>query len=152
METIPNYKNATIESTQGTVQKLHHPSTREGGISQKMILDYVGEGRGLAKDDESESEGMSVFHQIIINCVKTCLNFTIKIMIFIKILSLFSLQLVLVSKRLYIGTFLVYISYMSVQDFQRKMTSSFREGGRGKPKDDSGLCGGRGGLKLPKKG
>ena len=31
------------------------------------------------------------------------------------------------------------------------MTSSFREGGRGQPKDDSGLCGGSGGLKPPKK-
>ena len=32
------------------------------------------------------------------------------------------------------------------------MTSSFREGGRGQPKDDSVLCGGRGGLKNPQKG
>ena len=33
----------------------------------------------------------------------------------------------------------------------KKMTSSFRKGGRGQPKDDSGLCGGRGGLKPLKK-
>ena len=35
----------------GSVQKLHHPGTREGGVSEKMILDYVGGGRGIAKDD-----------------------------------------------------------------------------------------------------
>ena len=35
----------------GSVQKLHHPGTREGGVSVKMILDYVGGGRGIAKDD-----------------------------------------------------------------------------------------------------
>ena len=35
---------------------------------------------------------------------------------------------------------------------EKKMTSSFREGGRGQPKDDSGLCGGSGGLKPPQKG
>ena len=34
---------------------------------------------------------------------------------------------------------------------ERKMTSSFREGGSGQPKDDSGLCGGSGGLKPPQK-
>ena len=28
----------------GTVQKLHHPGAREGGVSQKIILAYVGGG------------------------------------------------------------------------------------------------------------
>ena len=35
----------------GTVQKLHHPGAREGGVSQKIILAYVGGGGGQAKDD-----------------------------------------------------------------------------------------------------
>ena len=35
----------------GVFKKLHHPGTREGGVSEKMILDYVGGGRGIAKDD-----------------------------------------------------------------------------------------------------
>ena len=35
----------------GSIKKLHHPGTREGGVSEKMILDYVGGGRGIAKDD-----------------------------------------------------------------------------------------------------
>ena len=35
----------------GSVQKLHHPGTREGGVSEKMILNYVEGGRGPEKDD-----------------------------------------------------------------------------------------------------
>ena len=44
--------HSTVIVCLGSVQKLHHPGTREGGgVSEKMILDYVGEGRGIAKDD-----------------------------------------------------------------------------------------------------
>ena len=35
----------------GTVKKLHHLGTRERGVSEKIILDYMGGGRGLSKYD-----------------------------------------------------------------------------------------------------
>ena len=44
-------KAVRIKYQLGSVKKLHHPGTREGGVSEKMILDYVGGGRGIAKDD-----------------------------------------------------------------------------------------------------
>ena len=48
---ILKYEIYLLIHSLGTVQKLHHPATREGGVSKKMILDYVGGGRGLTKDD-----------------------------------------------------------------------------------------------------
>ena len=35
----------------GTIRKLRHPGKGEGGVSQKMILDYEGGEGGQAKND-----------------------------------------------------------------------------------------------------
>ena len=124
-----------------------------------MILDYVGGVRGIAKDDDGWcwERGYVSFP---LDYYKLCQNmpiFYVKFMIFLKATIFIFITVTSCDKKVlkmvYISYSLVCISYVSIKEFRKKMTSSLREGGRGQPKDDSGLCGGRGGgLKPPKKG
>ena len=115
----------------------------EGGVLQKMM-------------DDAERGGYVSFP---LDYYKLCQNlpiFYVKIMIFIKVTIFIFItvnssdkKVLKFLKRVYIRYTLVCISYAGIQEFRKKMTSSFREGGRGQPKDDSGLCGGRGGSQTP---
>ena len=68
--------------------KITSSRHKAGGISKKMILDYVGEGGVLKKMmDDAESEGYVNFpldYYKMCQMCQTCLNVTIKIIIFTK--------------------------------------------------------------------
>ena len=85
------------------------------------------------------------------NFVNSCLIFTVKIMIFIKNTIFIFFTVTSNDKK---GIYYVHFSVYLLQGYieiPKKMTPSFREGGRGQPKDDTGLCGGMEGSKTPQK-